>query len=292
MMTMRRPALALLLCCALVQSTAGLISLPTPRASGSKKMVVLGGSGFVGRKVCEIAVGRGWDVTSLSRRGENPLPSDAALSQVTWLAGDATDPSVVSDAVRGADAAVHAIGLLFDASTPGGGALNLIVSGSGSKPGPESTYDNITRRTAANLIAALKSRFSFPGTPPTPLAFVSAAEAGWPEVKWGPEVEANVAPGWLVRYLAAKREVEAQLRASPQLRTSVFRPSLIWDWSKLDVLPIIPVFNLASALGVPFVDKTVRVETLAGAIVAALEDPAVSGVKRFPQMEELAPRVL
>lgn len=37
----------------------------------------------------------------------------------------------------------------------------------------------------------------------------------------------------------------------------IYRPSLIWNWSKLDVLPIIPFFNLASALGVPFVDKTV-----------------------------------
>jgi len=38
----------------------------------------------------------------------------------------------------------------------------------------------------------------------------------------------------------------------------IYRPSLIWNWSKLDVLPIIPFFNLASALGVPFVDKTVH----------------------------------
>ena len=66
------------------------------------------------------------------------------------------------------------------------------------------------------------------------------------------------------------------------------RGSLIWSWDKLDVLPIIPVFNLANAVGVPFVDKTVRVETLADAIVAGIEDDSVSGVQRFMQMEELA----
>lgn len=253
---------------------------------------MLGGSGYVGRKVCSIAVERGWDVTSLSRRGENPKPNDPSLSQVTWLAGDATDSAVVADAASGVDAAVHAVGLLFDASTPGGGLFNLIVSGSGSRPGPESTYDAITRKTAFNLIAALKAKFAFPGSPPTPLGFVSAAEAGWPDVRWGPEVERNIAPAWLVRYLAAKREVEAQLAETPQVRAAIFRPSLIWDWSKLDVLPIIPIFNLASSVGVPFVDKTVRVETLAGAIVAGLEDPSVSGVQRYMQMEELAPRVL
>jgi hypothetical protein len=48
------------------------------------------------------------------------------------------------------------------------------------------------------------------------------------------------------------------------------------------------VFNLASALGVPFVDKTVRVETLGKAVVAGLGDESVEGVQRFAQMEQLA----
>ena len=50
---------------------------------------------------------------------------------------------------------------------------------------------------------------------------------------------------------------------------------------------MIPVFNLLNAIGVPFVDKTVTVSTLSKAIVAALEDESVSGVQRFPEMEEL-----
>jgi hypothetical protein len=68
------------------------------------------------------------------------------------------------------------------------------------------------------------------------------------------------------------------------------RPSLIWDWGKLDVLPAIPIFNLASALGVPFVDKTVRVETLADAIVQCIEDDDIEGIQRFKEMEDLAKR--
>ena len=71
-------------------------------------------------------------------------------------------------------------------------------------------------------------------------------------------------------------------------RPIIMRPSLIWDWKKLDVLPIIPIFNLASAVGVPFVDKTVRVETIGKAIVAGLLDESVTGVQRFPEMEALA----
>merc|ERR1712087_929451 len=95
---------------------------------------------------------------------------------------------------------------------------------------------------------------------------------------------------WLKKYLIAKRAVEERLQKSSAIRLVIMRPSLIWSWGKLDVLPIIPVFNLASALGVPFVDKTVRVETLADAIVAGVEDSSVSGVQRYMQMEELSKR--
>ena len=73
-----------------------------------------------------------------------------------------------------------------------------------------------------------------------------------------------------------------------KLRPIMYRPSLIWSWDKLDVLPVIPVFNIASALGVPFIDKTIRVEELGKAIVAGLADEGVRGVQRFPEMESLA----
>merc|ERR1719231_1937904 len=94
---------------------------------------------------------------------------------------------------------------------------------------------------------------------------------------------------WLQRYLVAKRAVEARLGESTgQLRPIIMRPSLIWNWKKFDVLPVIPIFNLASAIGVPFVDKTVRVETIGRAIVAGLLDESVSGVQRFDAMESLS----
>jgi hypothetical protein len=107
-------------------------------------------------------------------------------------------------------------------------------------------------------------------------------------VQFGEQVEA-AAPEWLKRYLVAKRAVEAELASSTgSLRPVIVRPSLIWDWKKFDVLPIIPFFNLASAIGVPFVDKTVRVEDVGRSIVAGLLDESVSGVQRFEAMEQLS----
>ena len=114
--------------------------------------------------------------------------------------------------------------------------------------------------------------------------------------------------------ISTQRMAECNQHAD-HLRPLFYRPSLIWNWKKLDgtwlltawlhdtkfrphllstpttVLPVIPIFNLASAVGVPFVDKTVRVETLAAAIIAGLEDDSCSGVQRFPEMESLAARL-
>lgn len=260
-----------------------------------KRVLVIGGTGFVGQEVCKIAVQRGFSVKSLSRRGLNPDESDDLLNQVMWTSGDATDVAVVTEAAKDTDCVVHAAGLLFDIES-GLANYNKIVSGSGSVPGDESTYDAITRQTAFNTISAIQSLSSGFSNPfaakaaPYPFAFVSAAEAGWPDVPYGEQVE-SIAPGWLVKYLAAKRSVESKLAADPKIRPIIYRPSLIWNWKKFDVLPVIPIFNLANQLGVPFVDRTVRVETIAGAIVAGLEDEQCTGVMRFTEMEELAARL-
>ena len=273
-------------------AAAPTAAAPAAAASG-KRLLVLGGNGFVGREVCLNAVDAGWTVTSLSRRGESPDAEDPRLSQVAWCAGDATDAETVRSLVDQSDAVIHAIGLLFDVNS-GLTALNNVVSGSRSQAGAESTYDNITRKTACHVIDALNARELAAGAPPTPFGFVSCAEAGWPDVRFGDRVE-KLAPDWLCRYLAAKRAVEAQLGikgpAPEKIRPVIVRPSFIWNWKKLDILPLIPVFNTASALGVPFADKTVRVETLAKALVAGIDDGAVSGVKRYMDMEALAERL-
>lgn len=188
-------------------------------------------------------------------------------------------------------------GLLFDVDS-GLANLNKIVSGSGSIPGESSTYDAITRSTAFNVINSIEKKQSGLGNILSnnkggyPFCFVSAAEAGWPDVPFGKTIDEKLAPAWLNKYLIAKRAVESRLKESKEkkgtIRSAIFRPSLIWDWTKLDVLPVIPVFNIAAAVGVPFVDKTVRVETLADAIVAGIENDDVEGVQRVGEMEKIS----
>jgi len=150
------------------------------------RVTVLGGTGYVGSAVCERLIKRGHTVTAVSRRGENPEPESKELSQVNWVQGDATDLKTVNHVLKDSDAAVHAIGLLFDVES-GLSNLNKIVSGSGSIPDESSTYDAITRSTAFNVISAIEKKQSAnfgnlisKNNKRYPFCFVSAAEAGWP----------------------------------------------------------------------------------------------------------------
>lgn len=53
----------------------------------SERVVVLGGSGFVGSAICKAAVSKGIEVISLSRSGR-PTYSGSWVDQVTWISGD------------------------------------------------------------------------------------------------------------------------------------------------------------------------------------------------------------
>ena len=110
------------------------------------KLLVLGGTGFVGREVVKRARKKGFTVVSISRRGKLVDETDQS---VTWVSGDAAQPNTVQaviDDFGPFDGCVHAVGLLLDTES-GLSALNKYASGSGSSPTSESTYDRVTRQT-------------------------------------------------------------------------------------------------------------------------------------------------
>ncbi|XP_042388480.1 uncharacterized protein At1g32220, chloroplastic-like [Zingiber officinale] len=53
----------------------------------TEKIVVLGGTGFVGSAICKTAVSKGIEVVSVSRLGR-PSYTDSWVDQVRWIAGD------------------------------------------------------------------------------------------------------------------------------------------------------------------------------------------------------------
>lgn len=179
----------------LVAAALSAMALITP---GCSRLLVVGGSGYLGREVCRSAVKSGWSVTSLSRRGTNPEPESEELSQVTWLSGDAADEALLTELCECSDAYVHSCAMLFD-SESGLAQYNTITSGSGSETAEGATYDTAIVGTALPLLAAAQA------TGGGPFLFVSAIGAAGA----GAELFGKAAPNFfLSRYLAAKTSVE------------------------------------------------------------------------------------
>mmetsp|Transcript_33052 Transcript_33052/g.52968 ORF Transcript_33052/g.52968 Transcript_33052/m.52968 type:complete len:229 (-) Transcript_33052:69-755(-) len=117
------------------------------------KLLVLGGTGFVGSNICVRAIEAGFRVVSVSRRGLPPdgIEQGSLLSKVEWRAGDLlAAPGTVRDilAEGGYVGCIHAVGMLLTSD------LNALASGSGSMPNAGATYDDVTRVTASTAADA------------------------------------------------------------------------------------------------------------------------------------------
>ncbi|XP_047314497.1 uncharacterized protein At1g32220, chloroplastic-like [Impatiens glandulifera] len=74
----------------------------------TERIVVLGGSGFVGSAICKAAVSKGIDVVSLSRSGR-PSNSGTWVDQVNWISGDVFYANL-EEVLFGATAVVSTLG--------------------------------------------------------------------------------------------------------------------------------------------------------------------------------------
>ncbi|KAL5551061.1 hypothetical protein UlMin_001237 [Ulmus minor] len=74
----------------------------------TERVVVLGGSGFVGSAICKAAVSKGIEVVSVSRSGR-PTYTGSWVDQVTWLPGDVFYVNW-DEVLLGASAVVSTIG--------------------------------------------------------------------------------------------------------------------------------------------------------------------------------------
>jgi uncharacterized protein YbjT (DUF2867 family) len=81
-------------------------------------LLVVGGSGFIGRNVCRFAVRDDHEVRSVSRSGR-PDGDEAWMDSVSWTSADLFSPNAWRDRLDGVDAVVHAVGTLTEAPTEG-----------------------------------------------------------------------------------------------------------------------------------------------------------------------------
>ncbi|KAF9208139.1 hypothetical protein BGZ49_009692 [Haplosporangium sp. Z 27] len=269
----------------------------------SKKLLVVGGTGGVGFQVCKLAVARGWDVTSLSRRGKPTLTDSNKndfiapqgwATKVNWAQGDSLDPSSYQDAIKGTNSIVHTVGLLLEdnykdiihSQSLGDLTKNIQSTIRGQNPldtgkAPKTglTYEKINRDTA----------------------LVVAKEAAKEGVESFVYISAAFAPPMIPnRYLTTKREAEqALLTNTDNIRPIIFRPGFLSTPERPFTLPLAGLLQVSSAIlgnslkgTIPFAQAISTppqsMETLARAIVNAIENKDIKGIVDVEGIEELA----
>ncbi|KAI1333774.1 hypothetical protein F5Y15DRAFT_421485 [Xylariaceae sp. FL0016] len=280
----------------------------------AKKLVVCGGNGFLGSRICKYAIQRGWDVTSISRSGEpkwDAVTSSATpppwAHKVSWERGDILRPMTYASLLGGADYVVHSMGILLEADYKGvlqgresplaglrkaftsapqpGNPLERRVdpaSGGDIRP-PETaqqlTYENMNRDSAIMLAAEAAREEAG--------AFLYISAAGG-------------APVLPARYISTKRQAEDAIASEfPRMRGVFFRPPFLYDSSRPITMPMAAMtgagalFNgatggiLSGFMGAAGV-KPLKVDVVAEAVVEALGDEQVKGPVEVPEIEELA----
>ncbi|KAI9710782.1 MAG: hypothetical protein M1828_002124 [Chrysothrix sp. TS-e1954] len=276
-----------------------------------RKLVVCGGNGFLGTRICKAACQRGWDVTSISRSGEPSWSSVTASqtapawsSQVSWQKGDILSPSSYNSQLSNADAVVHSMGILLEADYKGvlqgkeSPLRGLQRAFSSTKQGTQNPLDQkegedlTPQEHDGQLTYEIKNRDS---------AVSLAQEANKKDVKDFVYISAAAgAPVLPQRYITTKREAESTLASQfPRMRSIFIRPGMLYDSSRSITMAMAGMTamgamanSMAGGRLTPLMGaggtKPLKADVVAEATIEALEDGKVSGVVEVPEIELLA----
>ncbi|KKK19212.1 hypothetical protein P175DRAFT_0469953 [Aspergillus ochraceoroseus IBT 24754] len=276
----------------------------------SKKLVVAGGSGFLGSRICKSAVARGWSVTSLSRSGEPRWDTITSSSQcpgwarsVEWAKADILKPDSYKSFLQGAAAVVHSMGILLEADYKGVvQGREPIISGlqRAFKSSKLGSQDPLKRREGEALEPQEKDgQFTYElmnRDSVIALAKESVNEHVPTFVFISASGGAPILPS---RYVSTKREAETTISSQlPELRSIFIRPPFMYDSSRKITMPIALggfvgsqvnalLGNRLNFLGA-MVDKPFQVDTVGEAVVEAMDDPSISGPVGPKKIETLA----
>ncbi|KAF8163347.1 mitochondrial protein [Crassisporium funariophilum] len=212
--------------------------------SAVRKILVVGGNGFIGSAVCKAALARGIQVTSVSSSGRPYRTakghSPAWTSNVDWQKGDALHPQSFANLFSEVDGVVHTIGTLIEdglyktplkqGNIPAlfrtlfqsavGGSGNPLERKVGENP---TSYEALNRDSALRVCDAFMSSSSGldrgrTHNSPRPFVYLSAEDIGRPVIP--------------ARYIETKREaergIEQMMHDHPDFRGVYIRPSLVY----------------------------------------------------------------
>ncbi|KAL1855956.1 hypothetical protein Plec18167_000421 [Paecilomyces lecythidis] len=278
----------------------------------TKRIVVAGGSGFLGSRICKAAVARGWSVTSLSRSGEprweNLFDSPRRpqwASSVEWARADIIKPETYKPFLKDANAVVHTMGILLEADYKGVvQGRESIIGGLQRAFGPSKlgSQDPLQRKEGEPLKPQEKDgqwTYEFMNRDS---AIALAQETSREHVPTFVYISAAAgAPILPSRYISTKREAETLIGSSlPELRSIFVRPGFMYDSNRKFTLPIalggIVGSELNTLLGGrlgflgTMAQKPLKVDLVGEAVVEAISDDTTSGPLNIHKIEALATR--
>ncbi len=213
-----------------------------------KKVLVLGGSGFVGKAICRELLKIGADVYSISRSGQ-PQGLAEDLSRIKWVKGNALDPLTYSQ-LSGIDTLIHSIGILAE-----------------PKPKPTDDHFPVTFESEIRdtLTVALESAAQY-GAPLNRIGYISAADFG------------AASRFLLPRYMKAKQEAESLLQ-NQSIPSVIARPGFMYGRDRFATVPFSYAFSLATIFSAGMFPTALDVNSVAQSLITALAEEHLSGTK-------------
>lgn len=190
-----------------------------------QSLIVFGGNGFLGKRICQEAIRQGFKVTSVSRSGLPPKNTTAGdlrwIDQVNWVSGDIFEPDTYKDRLSEADNVVHSMGILLEnenyKKSLNGEGVNFGFN-FGNNPLNKSnssnfTYEKMNKESAlilANTFKNVKGKDFNKGA----FAYISADN-------WFPLIPKE--------YITSKRDAETSLLQCTEFRPIIVRPGYMFD---------------------------------------------------------------
>lgn len=202
------------------------------------KLIVFGGNGFLGKRICQEAVTSGYQVVSVSRSGKAPhsneLNDKQWMQEVQWTAADIFKPDSYHELLNNATNVVHSLGILLEnenykqtlSKSPTYDSKSRLLSfGAGPNPlkksSPYFTYEMMNKQSAVILADTFKQKILKKSKKEQEKAnqrsftYISA-DKGFPLIPSG--------------YINSKREAEIELEKMQRyFRPIIVRPGFMFD---------------------------------------------------------------
>ncbi|CAI4981898.1 CRE_collapsed_G0038920.mRNA.1.CDS.1 [Saccharomyces cerevisiae] len=202
------------------------------------KLIVFGGNGFLGKRICQEAVTSGYQVVSVSRSGKAPhsneLNDKQWIQEVQWTAADIFKPDSYHELLNNATNVVHSLGILLEnenykqtlSKSPTYDSKSRLLSfGAGPNPlkksSPYFTYEMMNKQSAIILADTFKQKILKKSKKEQEKAnqrsftYISA-DKGFPLIPSG--------------YINSKREAEIELEKMQRyFRPIIVRPGFMFD---------------------------------------------------------------